>query len=139
MRAQRRVLAEGQVRPRIAEYIAACLLPSRWSLSVQAVLGGGGVRGGGIVGQGAAAAGPRAAVQQVLQLSGDAAGERRVDPRVGAGVQAGQQHQDGERDPCARTNTHAGLHFRLFLGELEHPPTPPPPPAAAHIVLFSLQ
>lgn len=58
-------------------------------LSAQVVLGGGGVCGGGVVRQGAAAAGPRPAVQQVLELSGHAAGERRVDPRVGARVQIG--------------------------------------------------
>lgn len=42
----------------LVTYVAACLLPPHQSLSVQAVLGGGGVRGGGIVRQGAAAAGP---------------------------------------------------------------------------------
>lgn len=70
----------------LVKYVTVRLLPSYQSLSVQAVLGGGGVRGGGVVRQGAAAAGPRPAVQQILQLSGHAAGERRVDPRVGAGV-----------------------------------------------------
>ena len=70
------------------------------SLSVQAVLGGGGVCGGGVVGQGAPAAGSRPTMQQVLQLPGHAAGERRVDPRVGARVQTGEQHQDGEGHAC---------------------------------------
>lgn len=82
-----------------------CRFPSRRSLSVQAVLGGGGVRGGGVVVQGAPAARPRPTLQQVLQLSGHAAGERRVDPRVGARVEAGEQHQDGEGHSCTNTRT----------------------------------
>lgn len=54
------------------------------SLSVQAVLGGGGVCGGGVVRQGAPAASSGPTVQQVLQLSGHAAGESCVNPWVGA-------------------------------------------------------
>lgn len=70
-------------------------LPNQ-SLSVQAVLGGGGVCGGGVVGQGAPAVGSCPALQEVLQLSRHAAGESCVNPRVGARVQIAQQHQDSE-------------------------------------------
>lgn len=76
--------------------VSVCLFPSYQSLSVQAILGGGGVCGGGVIGQGAPAARSRPTLQQILQLSGNAAGESCVDPRVGARVQTGQQHQDSE-------------------------------------------
>lgn len=69
-------------------------------LSVLGVLGGGGVCGCGVVWQGAPAANSRPTAEQVLKLSGHAAGKRRVDPRVGARIQAGQQHQDGEGHAC---------------------------------------
>lgn len=85
--------------------VTVCLFPSRRPLSVQAVLGGGGVRGGGVIVQGAPAARARPTLQQVLQLHGHAARERCVDPRVGARVEAGEQHQDGEGHSC--TNTRA--------------------------------
>ncbi len=81
-------------------HVSACQSPS-----VQAVLGGGGVCGGGVVVQGAPAARSRPTVQQVLQLSGHAAGESCVDPWVGARVQTGQQHQDSEGHSC-RGHTH---------------------------------
>lgn len=84
-----------------------CLYLFHQSLSVQAVLGGGGVCGGGVVGQGAPAASSWPALQQVLHLSGHAAGESCVDPWVGARVQTGQQHQDGECHACwGHTQTH---------------------------------
>lgn len=44
--------------------------------------------------------------QQQSQLRGDAAGEGRVDPGVGARVQTGQQHQQGERGAWTHTHTH---------------------------------
>lgn len=79
-------------------------------------------------------------MQQILQLSGHAAGESRVDPRVGAGVQAGQQHQDGEGDPCAHTHTHAQA-VRFLYAQLVSYSIPSIPPtaddSAARIVLFS--
>ena len=79
--------------------------------SVDAVLGGGGgVCGGGVVRQGPAARRPPATAQQSVHLPRHAAGEGRVDPRVGAGVQAGQQHQDGERHPWRSENTHTHTH-----------------------------
>lgn len=64
--------------------------------SVLSVLGAGGVCGRGVVGQGAPAAESCPTVDQVLELCGYTAGESRVDPRVGARVQTGQQHQDSE-------------------------------------------
>lgn len=80
-------------------------MPPPWRCpSIQAVLGGGGVRGGGVVRQRAPAARSGATLQQVLQLPGHTAGERSVDPRVGARVEAGEQHQDGEGHSCTHTH-----------------------------------
>lgn len=59
--------------------------------------------GRGVVGEGAAALVLAPAEQQQAQLRGDAAGEGRVDPGVGARVEAGQQHEQGEH----HTWTHA--------------------------------
>lgn len=69
---------------RLFKHVSVCLFLSHHSLSVQTVLGGGRVCGGGVVWQGTSAATSRPTLQQVLQLSGHAAGESCVDPRVGA-------------------------------------------------------
>lgn len=52
--------------------------------------------GGGVIRQGAPATRSGPTMQKVLQLSGHAAGEGCVDPWVGARVQTGQQHENGE-------------------------------------------
>lgn len=82
---QRHVLATGRVCTRacLFKHVTVCHSLSHQSLSVQAVLGGGGVRGGGVIRKGAPAAGSRPTLQQALQLSGHAAGESCVDPWVG--------------------------------------------------------
>lgn len=122
-RAQQHALATGRVCTHacLFKHVTVCHSQSHQSLSVKAVLGGGGVRGGGVIGKGAPAAGSRPALQQTLQLSGHAAGESRVDPRVGTRVQTGQQHQDGEGHSCrGQVQKHSTFFefvpcFTLFL------------------------
>lgn len=83
------VLEQMHVHPCMSLFFKHASLPlsqvlSHQSLSVQAVLSGGGVCGGGVIWQRASAAWSGSTVQQVLQLSGHAAREGYVDPRVGA-------------------------------------------------------
>lgn len=75
--------------PTISTYVCVSLFLSHLSLSVQTVLGGGGVCGGGVVRQGASSIRSQPTVHKVLQLSGYAAGESCVYPGVSARVQTG--------------------------------------------------
>ena len=45
-----------------------------------------------------------AGAEEAPHSAAEAAAEGGVDPRVGAAVQAGQQHQDGERGACGHTH-----------------------------------
>lgn len=55
--------------------------------------------GTGVFGQGAPAGNSRSAMQKGQKFMRDAAGEGCVDPRICAGVQAGQQAKDSEGHP----------------------------------------
>lgn len=56
--------------------------------------------GRGVVGERASSMRILPAEQQQPQFRRDAAGKGGVDPGIGAGVQAGQQHQQRERCVC---------------------------------------
>lgn len=61
--------------------------------------------GAGVSGGGASALRPPATEQQEAELRGNAAGEGGVDPGVGARVQTGQQHEQGEHRTYTHTHT----------------------------------